>query len=88
MKVRDNIDDRFSDKTQKPVSLKLRENEVGLYIKNLIIYNIIKDRLLSESTSELHLLRLNSLFFTPRDNNFNNRHWLIFDENITLTQHF
>lgn len=87
MKVRDNMTkDSFPDKTQKPVSLKLRQNEVGLYIKNLIIYNIIKDRLLSKSTSELHLLRLNSLFFTPRDNNFfNNRHWLIFDENTSVS---
>ena len=89
MKVRDNMTkDRFPDNTQKPVSLKLRENEVGLYIKNLIIYNIIKDRLLSGSTSELHLLRLNSLFFTPRDNNFNNRHWLIFDENTSVSSTF
>jgi hypothetical protein len=86
MKVRKNMTkDRFSDKTQKPESLKIRQNKVGLYIKNLIIYNIIKDRLLSEHTNELHLYRLNSLFFTLLDNNnFTNRHWLIFDENTDV----
>ena len=81
MKVRKNMTkDRFSDKTQKPESLKIRQNKVGLYIKNLIIYNIIKDRLLSPKSH-----RLNSLFFTLLDNNnFTNRHWLIFDENTDV----
>ena len=58
----------------------LSEHQVGLYIKNLIIYKIIEDRY--KTADELAKSKLDRLFFIRRDtnNNFDIRHWLIFKE--------
>ena len=71
------LKNEFSDGVPKPgYMIGLSEHQVGLYIKNLIIYKIIEDiyKTADETT------KLDRLFFDIRHNNFDIRHWLIFNE--------
>lgn len=74
------LKNEFSDGVPKPeYMIGLSEHQVGLYIKNLIIYKIIED--IYKTADETTKLKLKRLFFNrQRDNNFDIRHWFIFNE--------
>ena len=73
------LKNEFSDGVPKPgYMIGLSEDQVGIYIKNLIIYKIIED--IYKTVDEPTKSELNILFFIIRHNNFDIRHWLIFKE--------
>lgn len=79
--VNDNISKKkFFNGYPKPVIMTvLKENQVGLYIKNLIVYQIIEFEY--KNSGEAIKLKLDRLFFTDESQDyFDFGHWFIFNE--------